>query len=748
MVTRAGRAQTGRVNGMSTTTPRKTVARKTSARGLAVAARDEIRGVFERAEYDVEELADSRPGIKVGLARPSKGLVRAATYWEIWPNCPKQLKPALLRLETQRKRHDAERALGIVLGGGLPDNYSTDLDAQPVNVITRRRLYFELSGLADELRTQAKADKVSPGHPTNFIPRKVRTDDGKVIDATAHIDSWLADTKPSWLIIDGPASSGKNTLLAHLHQRAARSWVAHPQRVRPFVDATVYDEWLFREPAFEPDWVVCTSRISGPAFVVNEQGGKHRWLFAMLDRADTRRETRDMVGALTSLSFLSLEPLDQDQVLEWYSKRIPAPVYRRFTQVWELSPEFAKVASQLPHLAGIVQAASNTGKRATGKAVGKPTEPLPWLAGLMVQFLSSLKDELEEELDALDRGALEEFEHDHSRVLTALYEDLHSERVEDFLSERDDGVVAFDTPLIRDYFVARRLIAEVRAGNSDLLTRFRFPRKFIPLYLAVMAPDIAARAQIDESDEIQEDTATVEIKLDVETDGGTDDTTDDTTDVEFAYPSGFAGRLSRSAHGLRSNLQRMLRDPQVDKRYRREIDRIKKELDRLDALVHRARLWYEMPEPVEDSFPLRALITKIVAEQRKRFPRIPVALKVNADVVVSASREHLHEALGRLLENAMHAVAAVKPPMVEVRASYVGADRDTVRIDVIDNGPGVTDDARERIFAAHDDDNQQPGSGLQIARRYAAAMGAYVSLDKHAEKTCFYIELAAGRIAP
>lgn len=110
----------------------------------------------------------------------------------------------------------------------------------------------------------------------------------------------------------------------------------------------------------------------------------------------------------------------------------------------------------------------------------------------------------------------------------------------------------------------------------------------------------------------------------------------------------------------------------------------------------------------------------------------------------------LQTVLSNLLENAFQAVDGDGPEHRVV----VGARRtgETLRIEVIDTGPGVHADDRERIFRPRVTTKRggrgKPrgtGMGLPIARKYAEHIGGKVWLDTEASQTTFVLELVPAR---
>lgn len=76
---------------------------------------------------------------------------------------------------------------------------------------------------------------------------------------------------------------------------------------------------------------------------------------------------------------------------------------------------------------------------------------------------------------------------------------------------------------------------------------------------------------------------------------------------------------------------------------------------------------------------------------------------------------------------------------------------DTIRMDVLDSGPGVKPEYRDRIFEPYVTTKKggarAPGTGmgLPIAVRYAERVGAQVGLDPDRPQTCFFVRFVAWR---
>lgn len=132
------------------------------------------------------------------------------------------------------------------------------------------------------------------------------------------------------------------------------------------------------------------------------------------------------------------------------------------------------------------------------------------------------------------------------------------------------------------------------------------------------------------------------------------------------------------------------------------------------------------PEPID----LSALIADAVEAARHQDPtrNVDIGSLDGVDgLEVEADREHALAALRALLVNAIRYSPEDSP--IEVAAALEG---DEVRLLVLDRGPGIPADLRERAFEKFvrlDPNAGGAGLGLFLARGLARGMGGDVSLD-------------------
>jgi two-component system sensor histidine kinase GlrK len=141
---------------------------------------------------------------------------------------------------------------------------------------------------------------------------------------------------------------------------------------------------------------------------------------------------------------------------------------------------------------------------------------------------------------------------------------------------------------------------------------------------------------------------------------------------------------------------------------------------------------------------LLALLQSQVDAQRLQWQGRRLQVRVEGEpVTLDVDPEKLATGVANLLSNAIR----FSPPESTVRLA-LSADDAGVRIDVLDQGPGVAEADRERVFEPFYRGERQPqdavrgtGIGLSIVQEYIAAHGGRVSLPESAGGGHFRIEL-------
>jgi len=192
-------------------------------------------------------------------------------------------------------------------------------------------------------------------------------------------------------------------------------------------------------------------------------------------------------------------------------------------------------------------------------------------------------------------------------------------------------------------------------------------------------------------------------------------------------------------------------DPEPDPASRREfvrtmrgqVDRLTKlstdllDLSRLDADAVSLRT--EVIDPLELAADVAA---EFGAAAEHHGTDLRVQLSNGDNPLVQADRGRTTQIMRILIDNALKHT----PPGTEIAIS-TSSTRNSSRLSVTDNGPGIETRARERVFDRFFTADSVSGSGLglAIARELARLMGGDVELETRRRRTTFTLTLPRAR---
>ena len=114
--------------------------------------------------------------------------------------------------------------------------------------------------------------------------------------------------------------------------------------------------------------------------------------------------------------------------------------------------------------------------------------------------------------------------------------------------------------------------------------------------------------------------------------------------------------------------------------------------------------------------------------------KVQLDVHIPTDLIVTVDSERLRRVFENLLSNALQAMSNQAPPrLLTVRTVRL---KNQVRVDVIDSGPGVPIEIRDRLFEPFVSQGKLGGTGLglAIARSIIEAHGGVIGLEAHAER--------------
>lgn len=163
------------------------------------------------------------------------------------------------------------------------------------------------------------------------------------------------------------------------------------------------------------------------------------------------------------------------------------------------------------------------------------------------------------------------------------------------------------------------------------------------------------------------------------------------------------------------------------------LGRIASDVQRLEALLkvlHSFSMFENLSlGPVE----LCAFIRDLMPTIEPDFSRAGIAFEYDfpeGGCRALADRRALYQIVTNLLTNSYHALSGIKNPAITIRVACEGESR---RLEVEDNGPGMTREVRENIFKPfYTTRSGGTGLGMVICQKLVLAMNGYIDVDSAA----------------
>lgn len=226
--------------------------------------------------------------------------------------------------------------------------------------------------------------------------------------------------------------------------------------------------------------------------------------------------------------------------------------------------------------------------------------------------------------------------------------------------------------------------------------------------------------------------------------------------------SGVAHELNNPLAAIVAFSQLIRRDPSLPEALRRDADTLNQEADRTRRIVQNLLDFARQRPPERHPTRLDALVRTVLELQAYNLStgRIEVELDIPPTLpVVPIDRSQLQQVLLNLTRNAMQAIASVRD---HGRISIVGRAvdgnqagrpaRPMIRLTITDDGPGVAEDHRERLFMpffSTKPPGEGTGLGLPVSFGIVAAHGGQLRFEPGPDGigAAFIVELPIG-IAP
>ena len=227
--------------------------------------------------------------------------------------------------------------------------------------------------------------------------------------------------------------------------------------------------------------------------------------------------------------------------------------------------------------------------------------------------------------------------------------------------------------------------------------------------------------------------------------------------MEQAYAQGeklrSLGEMAAAiAHEIRNPLASMSgciemlkADEEIAERGGHLLEIILKESDRLNKLITDF-LVYARPDRVEHaSVALSPLVSDLELMIRSEGTRTVLRTDVDSGLYVNGDAKRLHQMLWNVVKNATEAMGGTG----EIRIAARRLDTRWVRLEISDDGTGMTPEVRDRIFDPFFTTKESgTGLGMAMVHRIIEGHEGRVFIDSApGEGTCFRIDLKAEGVA-
>jgi two-component system nitrogen regulation sensor histidine kinase GlnL len=212
-----------------------------------------------------------------------------------------------------------------------------------------------------------------------------------------------------------------------------------------------------------------------------------------------------------------------------------------------------------------------------------------------------------------------------------------------------------------------------------------------------------------------------------------------------------AHEIKNPLGGIRGSAQLLEREL-VNPHLREYTQVIIKESDRLQDLMNRLLTTHRHMQPLPVN--IHEILERVRRLIRAEFPDVSVKRDYDTSLPeVSGDREQLIQAMLNIVRNAAQALAGKGEITLRTRALRQATlakrlHRLALQVQVIDNGPGVPETIRDRIFYPLVSGREGgSGLGLTLAQSFVDQHHGTIEVDTRPGQTCFSVTLPLGQVS-
>ena len=194
-------------------------------------------------------------------------------------------------------------------------------------------------------------------------------------------------------------------------------------------------------------------------------------------------------------------------------------------------------------------------------------------------------------------------------------------------------------------------------------------------------------------------------------------------------------------------LQRLHGTEAFDAYFRKATDMLVSEIDNLAHIAQSFSTFAKQPEVVTSEVDIAAKLSNVITLQRANDEQIPVRyVGPDSGVMALADQEQISQVFVNIIRNAIQAISSQQSvvsrnPDIIVVLNALYSERE-VQISISDNGPGIPEELRERIFRPNfTTKSNGNGLGLAISKHIVEGTGGRITFETSDKGTTFYIYL-------
>lgn len=164
------------------------------------------------------------------------------------------------------------------------------------------------------------------------------------------------------------------------------------------------------------------------------------------------------------------------------------------------------------------------------------------------------------------------------------------------------------------------------------------------------------------------------------------------------------------------------------------------QIDNLSRIATSFSTFAKMPEIVTEPVNIAEKLYSVITLFRNNNENVPIRyIGAETGVVALADKEQISQVFNNLIQNALQAIESRVDGDIIVILKEL---RDVVEISVSDNGTGISEDIRDKVFRPNfTTKSTGMGLGLAISKNIVEGSGGSISFDTSDKGTTFYVRL-------